>query len=152
MNSFDHSHFIPTNIVHGTIGTIITGLAIFQFVLGILRPHQPEGYKKGEPKHAKPSCAQALQGKSSTEYTAIRLIWERKHRWLGRTLFIAAAVNITIGIGLLFGGLPTIPTLTKAILVVYWAYLLSKTIVYIVCDAKNRKWLCCKSGAEVIGL
>jgi hypothetical protein len=146
MNSFDSSHFIPSNIAHATLGTIITGLAIFQLVLGVLRPHQPEGYKKGNPDHAKPTCIEALGCHSSTLYTAKRLIWERKHRWLGRSLFAAAAVNISLGIFLLFGSNMT----AIIIMAIYGAYLVSKTITYIICDTQKKKWLCCKSAGQTV--
>jgi len=144
MNSFDSSHFIPSNIAHATLGTCITGLAIFQFILGLLRPHQPEGYKKGNPDHAKPTCCEALGCMSNSLYTAKRLIWERKHRWLGRSLFTAAAVNISLGILLLFGS----NVVAFIILGIYMAYLFGKIITYIVCDTKTKKWPCCKSASE----
>jgi hypothetical protein len=137
------------NIVHATIGTIITFFALVQFFMAIARPHQPTGYKKSEvpskPEWRKPTCSQACRGESETEDTPWRLIWERKHRWFGRILFMTAAVNISIGARLLAG------SFLQAIAIIFYlylGYLLIQIIIVIYMDSKFRKWLCCKSSSE----
>jgi len=144
------AHFVVGgNIYHACIACIITFFALIQFIFGLARPHFPEGYKKSDnkPEHKKPTCAQACRCESDTEYTPQRLIWERKHRWLGRFLFMAAACNIGIGASLLLG----IDTGIAALFYIYLAYLLSQVITVIAMDTKYKKWMCCQDPKESSG-
>jgi len=140
------SHFSANNIHHAIIGTAIMALGLFQIILGILRPHPPKGYnkkeetkdkreKKGE--WRKPTCGQACCCKEpeGSSFRPWRLFWERKHRWLGRTLIVAAGVNIGLGIWLLFG----IERPLVVIIILYAAFCLAEIIVLIVCDAASNK-------------
>jgi len=147
------AHFQGNNRIHAFLGSaIILGSAI-QFFLALARPHQPQNdtgkYDKTDPNLAKPTCYQACcECKSPTKYTPWRLIWERKHRYLGRFLFIAAMVNIFLGANLL--GTFYSVTVSLALLIIYAVISFIEVLVVIIKDCQYKKWICCKSAGETV--
>jgi len=96
----------------------------------------------------KPTCGEAFACVTQSQYTPIRLLWERKHRYLGRSLFCAAAVNICLGGNLLIGfNQPFTP-----IIYAYFGFLAAEIIVVIIFDTILKKWICCMSSSESISM